>query len=990
MKKRFLVLFLSLMLIIALGVVAIASVNEETEITITYLNSSDNINGSTSLDKVAYEGGVQTVKVGEKFVLPTTSGTASTVEKGYTLVWYTKDGRAYDAGATVSFTESTELYSIVALNVSDSTSLASGLTTGTYAARLTSDITTTSKINTAGQNYSRIFLNGHTINVNTNEYGFAAQRGSRSIMGEGKVVYSGTGSLVHTESHFYNGHYNTFLVGRDVTIEAPKGRLAYDANGDTTKGYPKLYIYGDVTAKELFEVSKASGEKNPEIYIYDTAEIVVTECLVSYGTEYKYNVVVNIDGGKIDASAESVSLFSDGAITYNITKGELLLNEADKALLSTKLAEGYQSTALEINGKTYDCIVSSACEHDYQKTTFDATCTTKTKDVFTCSLCGEEVISWYGEFVEHSYTETNDEPATPTTKGIKEYTCDVCGKKTYVEYSYDPSNLDATVVVDENGTKKEVIVKASEVFEFVKAGEEGAYTYVLSAIKAFGEYELNDIVEVVIPAGIAELSLTQDAPSLTKITIPDGSDITLTSFSKLSALTEINIGRAKVVFSKACINSKIQAIHSDVAGADITFEDSLFYKKSHLTELTLCAGSTYNFKASSFRECGLKELIFPDNSTISWSATAFAECQQLKYIYFGSNIGVKRIEDGSAVFDGISYLEKIVVMDLEYFGQWAFSTKNPDATYGSKGDLTIYNHSEKLTTHKQCFNTRNGKYHVYFYTVQEKITTEAYSNCNYEIYHGIPHALIEANKAPTCTEDGVTGYDTDCPCGEKLNGSVVVKTYVNSISTYTEATYTSQTEPATGHDTLGALIDIVYNSFLEKGAGTYACSACGEAHTVENTVDAIFEWLGYSTNAEKTEFAIGYSINHVALGKYEEVTGNKIAYGIVGAVTEKLGGLAPLDEALDSSVKVISYETPREFESGVITEICFRVKGFTSAHYDLGMTMAGYVTETVTDEEGNESSTTVYIQSTQTNNPSSNTINNYLASLPADEEEDVA
>lgn len=495
----------------------------------------------------------------------------------------------------------------------------------------------------------------------------------------------------------------------------------------------------------------------------------------------------------------------------------------------------------------------------------------------------------------------------------------------------------------------------------------------------------------------------RDSSNIKEIVLGEGSTYTFDKNAFYGVgLTKIDATASNVtatfgneVFSKSTITYIAFGENSTY-----TINYRAFYNASPTNDIVFSNTSTFTIGQQAFYSNDFATITFEDGCDVTFTGTnAFFECDKATSLYIGRDIAITNYP-----FKNFKALETLYIMpgvtntseyEFENAGSSDFSTP-----------LYVYNHSTELTFTKGMFNNCDG---IILYTATDNIgtRTDVFLNCAdgtgykaWTVYLGIPYpVLVNGDIDPTCEEYGYNTYFCDCghDCGFYLTETTTVNKYENkhNITDSTEVAEQVRTYEVTpidpkGHDILGTLLDVVYNSFLEKGTGTYICSTCGKTHTAENAVDAIFEWLGYSTNAEKNEFAIGYRINHEALEQYETLSGNKLVYGVVGAVTENLGGLAPFDEALDPSVKKVSLEAPRANETGDIAEICFRITGFKASHMDLGITMSGYVTETTTDDEGNESSTTVYIQSTQTDNPSSNSINNYLATLPNKEEDEVA
>jgi hypothetical protein len=86
MKKRIAILLSVIMLLlgaIVTATVAFADEEEAQTITISYMNAQETTGDTTSLDTSAYTGGTQTVGVGEKFTLPTTSSNSYTGKAFY-------------------------------------------------------------------------------------------------------------------------------------------------------------------------------------------------------------------------------------------------------------------------------------------------------------------------------------------------------------------------------------------------------------------------------------------------------------------------------------------------------------------------------------------------------------------------------------------------------------------------------------------------------------------------------------------------------------------------------------------------------------------------------------------------------------------------------------------------------------------------------------------------------------------------------------------
>ena len=314
-------------------------------------------------------------------------------------------------------------------------------------------------------------------------------------------------------------------------------------------------------------------------------------------------------------------------------------------------------------------------------------------------------------------------------------------------------------------------------------------------------------------------------------------------------------------------------------------------------------------------------------------------------------------------------------MDLTYLGKWALSTKSPGQTFGPECLLTVYIHSEGLTIHSECFNSRTN-YGVAIYTVQTTMPSSL-NNSSYVTFHvGIPHAYVAGYQAPTCTEAGVNGYTTDCPCGGQLDGSVVVKEYVKNLTEYTEVTYESEIIPALGHDILGGTISITYTSFCENGDAVYLCSVCETAHTKEGGASALFKFRGYSIKDDGTAFCIEYGANMAAVKNYEAANGVTVNVGVFAMISDYMGGKAPHEVIGNTEYGYIDAPIPKEDN---IENLTLKIKGFNTDELKaIGLVMAAYMS--VTDGNGTN---TYYFQSEQCENPSSYSMAQYLIDTAA-------
>lgn len=785
--------------------------------------------------------------------------------------------------------------------------------------------------------------------------------------------------VVFAKNSTYTLGSQAFLNTALTEVDASAGNITLNLNNNAFNCTKDNNQYCALT---VFKLGENSTYVFNEGSLNDTS---FTELILAPNSSYTFkrlcmSSTFNKENfNKLDASADNVTVVFEGeSFRYNKALAELLVNGKNSSYTfnsSSTFADTIFTELVFGEGSTY--VVNNAFNSKLQSIDASADNITLTVNNYGFGKSGITTVLINGK--NGNYTFNSEAFRGSNVKEL------VLGEGS--TYNFNGSCFSSTNVltkIDASASNMTVNF-ASSVFngktalvELDISGENSVYT--------FGQEAFRNTKITTLKAG-------------------QGSsyDFGYRSFYENSVITTVDFSASDltVVFGNQAFNGD-KTISYIAFGENSTYTigEFAFNNTVAANDIVFAGTSSFTIAKEAFRYADFSSITFEDGCDVTFTGTnAFCDCDKATSLYIGKNIAITNYP-----FKNFKALETLYIMSgVTHTSEYEFQNAG-SSDFSTR--LYVYNHSLDFTFSKGTFDNCDG---VILYTATNNIgtRTDVFTSCAdgtgykaWTVYLGIPYpVLVNGDIDPTCEEYGYNTYFCDCghDCGFYLTETTTVNKYENkhNITASTEIAEQVQTYEVTpidpkGHDTLGTLLDVVYNSFLEKGTGTYICSACGKTHTVENAVDAIFEWLGYSTNADKNEFAIGYRINHIALEQYEALSGNKLVFGVVGAITEKLGGLAPFDEALDPSVKKVSLEIPRENEAGEIAEICFRIQGFKETQMDLGITMAGYVTETTTDEEGNESSTTVYIQSTQTDNPSSNSINNYLASLPTNEEDEVA
>ena len=87
-------------------------------------------------------------------------------------------------------------------------------------------------------------------------------------------------------------------------------------------------------------------------------------------------------------------------------------------------------------------------------------------------------------------------------------------------------------------------------------------------------------------------------------------------------------------------------------------------------------------------------------------------------------------------------------------------------------------------------------------------------------------------------------------------------------------------------------VELGEKGFLGEANATAKCKLCKKEAT--ETIPQLFITLGYSSSSNGV--LQGYGINRPAIERYNELSGEKIKFGAVVAIKDKVGDKKPLDE----------------------------------------------------------------------------------------------
>lgn len=334
---------------------------------------------------------------------------------------------------------------------------------------------------------------------------------------------------------------------------------------------------------------------------------------------------------------------------------------------------------LQANGDSY-LVVPAGCDHSYVETVVKATCQTQGSVTRTCSLCGHSTTTVTENKGTHVYTVVNDVVATLTTLGTKTFKCSECNETVEKIYTVDPSSLEIPVTIrNDDGTFENITALASDIFEFATSGIEGAYVYSVSAIKAFGDYNIRNIYGITIPKGILYVNITTHNVEkyqnveygLVNLTVAEGAKVEFSNIGNLRKIETIVVGKdADVLFGPSCSYfnpnnerrdmQKIATIDLSAGNHTVKFMSYAFESRKTITtlklgenanydfgygcfryckiaELNLPATSSYVFEGESFRETSITTLKLPDGIDLTFGTNAFFKCTALTSVEFGEN-----------------------------------------------------------------------------------------------------------------------------------------------------------------------------------------------------------------------------------------------------------------------------------------------------------------------------------------------------------------
>ena len=867
--------------------------------------------------------------------------------------WFTYEGDIFAMGETITVTKDTDIRQFSGHH---STNLNVNATDNQWWWRyiqLQEDLVleTTVYLNDGGRLY--IDLNGHNI-ISSAKQVFEQRRAGLIIVGEGSIIHSGSGHVFNTQIHGYGDGNVGVVIGKDVTVETA-GNLCNYTNGigsSHINADVMFEIYGTVKCNRLLSVNGALSEVLN--VVLDAKQLELADKPLHFNSMGDGgSVKLKIGDGTyiVPDSANSIEYWNSGfgdSYTITVENGGSFTNGS--SIVLSLAGEGKAITSVTIDDIKYDVITNDSCQHGFDVNVVDASCVNLKISNYICPLCGETFTVRTGDLAEHKWELVSHVPATEATPGTKTYNCTVCAKVLEQSYAFDPTTLEIKVTVSvtdpdtEVTTETELTVSVADVLNLTFVETMGSKIYTLVGLKAFDVYDVTSIVAIEIPVGIAKINFAENNSTLKILNIKNNANVIVESFAKYTGITEINIGKAKVEFGSSCSNKTIQAIRSEVEGADVTFKASCFNDKKTITELKLSSYSKYDFGNNSFKNTQIKEIIFPDYSEPYFRAdAAFYNCA-VEYLYVGRGI----TELMNKPFDYCQKMQKIILMDVTSIPkEYTFCVE-----YNGEKPVEVYIHASEIYLSNNTFYQCNG---ITVYTNAPITNAKAFEGCKattkggvdypaYTIVYGIPHKYEQGMEDATCTKDGSMGYVTDCPCGTTASFATY-KTFVGALTTsetFTEGTIETTVLPALGH-LKGTLADVIYvNGYLENGSARYDCMRCDNNGYYEEAVGPMIKSLGYSVSefSEAGSMVQGYVIDTSVYSLCASVN-DKLTYGFIVLANPSDETLYPLsfkngELIVDDSIMQIPV-------SKSINLVELKIKGFNEATSNKKIIMCAYL-----------------------------------------------
>lgn len=472
-----------------------------------------------------------------------------------------------------------------------------------------------------------------------------------------------------------------------------------------------------------------------------------------------------------------------------------------------------------------------------------------------------------------------------------------------------------------------------------------------STLKTIGQYAFvrcAALEELVIPEGVTSIpkEMASYTSSLKKVVLPS----TITSIGELAFRTS-NLSEG-IVIPEGCttlsnyafkesgittiyLPSTLETVGNDICYGckSITTVDSkspiigyrMFYDCDSLTSITL--ENTIEIREQGFNNpdggiLNITELVLPEGlTTIGNYAFTRAKITELvlpstltnigKYVFQTSTTLQKIVVLGSVLGEGM-FMNCSAVNELVLTENFVTLSKDALSNVSQTSFLTYYTGTDINSIKTVCSSTTRVS-QAKFYTYED------YTNDNYTYNKFM--VIYDCNVCDVAFDGVHTEPNDDGDCTTALVCSVCKEHNIRE---------------ALSHITDERL---TYASFMKSGEYYVGCTNAGCNHGTTEVLNPLFTCLGYSTpEYDSGAVALGYFVDHKAIERYEELSGNTVNYGLYAAVKDTLGD----NDIIDSKGNASAGAIKAGFENSAYSNLFIKMFGFGDKK-DAEFTIGAYV-----------------------------------------------
>lgn len=466
-------------------------------------------------------------------------------------------------------------------------------------------------------------------------------------------------------------------------------------------------------------------------------------------------------------------------------------------------------------------------------------------------------------------------------------------------------------------------------------------------------YESKTIVEIELPSTLETIGteFAYSATALRKINIPKSLvGIPKQAFRGCTNLTTVDFSEAESLETIGYwAFYQCSSLESALLPEGVTLIDQLAFKLSGVKSVYL-PSTLETIKSEAFSNCSSLENIECHSKILG--ENMFTDCTSVKSVDLSSvvTIGLKAFY--TTANKTPSQLEEVIFSDkLTSIGDYAFiraaikSLEIPASltTVGS-GVFQENYQLEKVVflgsvMGGNMFHSCKNLSELVLTTSFEKYGSSALNDVSTTFttyYTGSDHARIKSLCAVSRIKDAKYSTYEDYKAGTHTQGNYIFIYGANLC------------EVAYGEHTMSAPT-YHFISYTDKATVSVDCLKCGIG-TISEEIAPIFVCLGYSASVvENGGIAIGYTINHQSVAKYEKYTNNDFSFGVFIALENKIGS----NDIFDQNGKMEECVIGADLSKHEYVAFVLKIVGFTTdIQKEAKLVMGAFVGST--NENGTE------------------------------------